>query len=88
MAHHGDSGGSPIVEDQMAECIVIPFPIRQRDNRVYETWLAWAECEVVILGHDMLTTQRHYDWRSAFARGLRPEEAAAEAAERVEMVTC
>jgi hypothetical protein len=80
--------GTPIAEDHMAECVVIPFPIRHRDNRVYETWLAWAECEVVILGHDMLTTQRHYDWRAAFARGLRPEEAAAEAAERVEMVTC
>jgi hypothetical protein len=72
----------------MAECIVIPFPGRARDMRAFETWLAWAECEIVTLGHDMLTTRRHYDWRAAFARGLRPEEAAAEAAERVEEVCC
>lgn len=70
----------------MAECIVIPFPVRE--NRLYETWIAWAECEVVVLGHDMATTRRHYDWRAAFARGLRPEEAAAEAVERVELMMC
>lgn len=73
----------------MAECTIIPFPSREVDaHRAFDTWLAWAECEIVILGHEMAATCRHYDWRAAFARGLRPEQAAAEAAERLEAVTC
>lgn len=42
------------------------------------SWLAWAECEYAILGGEM--EKSDYDWPAAFHRGLKPEEAAAEAA--------
>lgn len=57
----------------MPEDTVVPFP-----GRDFALWLAWAECELSILGFDIHA--RAFDWRGAFERGLRPEEAAAEAA--------
>jgi hypothetical protein len=56
---------------------VITFP-RTNPRRDFDYWLSWVECELSILGHDIAA--RSYDWRSAFARGLKPEEAAEEAA--------
>lgn len=44
----------------------------------FSSWTAWAECEFAILGGEMAGSG--YDWQAAFRRGLRPEEAAAEAA--------
>jgi hypothetical protein len=56
---------------------VIPFP-RTNPRHDFDYWLSWVECELSILGHDIAA--RSYDWRSLFARGLKPEEAAEEAA--------
>lgn len=59
----------------MTDAIVIAFPKRQQD---FEAWCGWAECELSILGFEMADTG--YDWRAAFEHGLKPEDAAAEAA--------
>lgn len=61
----------------MTERNVISFP-----GRDYDEWLAWVECELAILGHDIAA--RPHDWKQAFDRGLKPEEAAEEAAEAFE----
>lgn len=60
----------------MTEATIIDFPSGKQS---FEEWHGWAECELSILGHDI----RHadYDWRAAYERGLKPEDAAAEAAE-------
>lgn len=58
---------------------VIAFPARDRD---YESWISWVECELAILGFDI--AEQEFDWRALFDKGLKPEEAAAEAAETFE----
>lgn len=70
----------------MSDANVIDFPQRataplpRHDD--YRDWLAWAECELSILGYELSACD--YDWRSAHAKGLRPEAAAAEAAQRLD----
>lgn len=81
----------------MSDAKVIAFPKRSAPKRSapkpssgshpalspradgYRDWLSWAECELAILGYDF--TACDYDWHAAHARGLRPEAAAAEAAQ-------
>ena len=60
----------------MTEATIIDFPSGRQS---FEDWYGWAECELSILGHDIQHVG--YDWHAAYERGLRPEEAAAEAAE-------
>jgi len=71
----------------MSDANVIDFPQRAAavtPHSSYRDWLAWAECELSILGHDFSAAV--YDWRAAHAKGLRPEAAAADAARRLEAV--
>jgi hypothetical protein len=56
---------------------VIAFP-----GRDYESWISWVECELAILGFDIAAHE--FDWAAAFRRGMRAEDAAAEAAELFE----
>lgn len=66
----------------MSEASVIAFPPRgaaASKPDAYRDWLAWAECELAILGYDLSACD--YDWQRAHAKGLRPEAAAAQAAE-------
>ena len=71
----------------MSDAKVIAFPNRSaplpRPDR-YRDWLSWVECELAILGYDLSTCD--YDWPAALAKGLRPEAAAAEAAQVHETV--
>ncbi len=53
---------------------VISFP-----GRDFETWISWVECELAILGYDFAAHK--FDWAAAYGRGLKAEDAAAEAAE-------
>lgn len=53
---------------------VVSFP-----GRDFESWMSWAECELAILGYDV--TAHEFDWTAAFHRGLKAEDAAAEAAD-------
>jgi hypothetical protein len=69
----------------MNDVNVIAFP--QQEASVskadgFRDWLSWAECELAILGYDFSACV--YDWRAAHAKGLRPEAAAAQAAEGAE----
>jgi hypothetical protein len=57
----------------MANETVIAFP-----GRDFQSWLSWVECELSILGFDL--SKHSYDWKQSFDHGLRPEQAAAEAA--------
>lgn len=69
----------------MSDANVIDFPRRgaaASPRGGYAEWLAWAECELSILGYEFSACD--YDWRAAHTRGLRPEAAAAEAARRLE----
>lgn len=72
----------------MTDATVIEFPGqtsspgRARPAETYRDWLSWAECELSILGHDMAASG--FDWEAAYRDGLRPEAAAAKAAERIE----
>lgn len=67
----------------MSDVTVVVFPGGQNTSqRDYDSWMAWVECELSILGHDV--TAQRYDWRSAFKRGLKPESAAQEAARKAE----
>ena len=43
----------------------------------FDGWLSWAHCELSILGYE--PDEVDFDWRAAFARGLEPHVAAAEA---------
>jgi hypothetical protein len=64
----------------MSDANVIAFPVAAAPSTKagdFQTWLSWAECELAILGYDLSATD--FDWRSAHAKGLRPELAAAEA---------
>ncbi len=54
-------------------------------RRNFQDWYGWAECEISILGHE--AGEHDYDWQSAFERGLRPEQAAAEAVQSLETHT-
>ena len=60
----------------MRDDTVVAFP-----GRDYQTWLRWVECELSILGHDIAKLPD--DWRAAFDRGLRPEQAAEQAVGQV-----
>ncbi|MGF1631646.1 MAG: hypothetical protein ACFCUT_19395 [Kiloniellaceae bacterium] len=69
----------------MNDVNVIAFPqpetsLSKADD--FRDWLGWAECELVILGYDFSACD--FDWRTAHAKGLRPEEAAAQAAQVIE----
>lgn len=64
----------------MASDNVVDFP-----GRDFQTWLSWAECELSILGNDFFRS--NYNWQTAFGRGLRPEQAAQEAARDLETVS-
>lgn len=61
----------------MSTNTVIAFP-----GRNYDSWMSWVECELAILGYDIAAHE--FDWDAAFRRGLKAEEAAAEAAEYFE----
>jgi len=64
---------------------VIAFPkprTSQAPHDNFRDWMSWAECELAILGYDLL--ESGYDWRDAHARGMRPETAAAQAADVIE----
>lgn len=65
----------------MTNQTVVSFPLHGFSGGHYEYWCAWAECELSILGFDLRDVT--FDWRSAFDRGLKPEQAAAEAADAV-----
>ena len=75
----------PFVETErpvMSDATVIAFPPRggaASTSDSYRDWLSWAECELSILGYDLSAC--NYDWQAAHAKGLRPEEAAAQAAD-------
>jgi len=60
----------------MPDDTVIAFP---KQRQTYEDWRAWAECELAILGFEIKDSD--YDWEAAFERGMKPEDAAAEAAD-------
>ena len=63
----------------MTDVTVAVFPGGENaSQRDFESWIAWAECELAILGHDIGALR--YDWQDAFRRGLKPETAADEAA--------
>jgi hypothetical protein len=69
----------------MSDANVIAFPPRAAPSSKpdsYRDWLSWVECELAILGYDLSACD--YDWRAAHAKGVRPEAAAAEAAQRHE----
>lgn len=69
----------------MSDANVIDFPrpsLQPPRHDDYRDWLSWAECELSILGYELSACD--YDWRAAHAKGLRPEAAAAEAAQRHE----
>ncbi|MDH5557231.1 MAG: hypothetical protein OEZ03_07765 [Alphaproteobacteria bacterium] len=53
---------------------VVAFP-----GRDFESWMSWVECELAILGFDVAAHE--FDWLGAFRRGLKAEDAAAEAAD-------
>jgi hypothetical protein len=59
----------------MTEATIIDFP---KGKRSFEEWYGWAECELAILGLEI--QHINYDWHAAYTRGLKPEDAAAEAA--------
>ena len=64
---------------------MIAFPARDASADkadAFRDWLSWAECELAILGYDLSACD--YDWRAAHAKGLRPEVAAAQAAQIIE----
>jgi hypothetical protein len=66
----------------MSDATVIAFPPRAGAASTpdsYRDWLSWAECELSILGYDLSAC--NYDWQAAHAKGLRPEVAAAQAAD-------
>ena len=70
----------------MSDPNVIAFPPRGGAASTpdsYRDWLSWAECELAILGFDLSACD--YDWKSAHEKGLRPEVAAAQAAEGQEV---
>lgn len=60
----------------MSNDTVIAFP-----GRDFDTWFSWVECELSILG--LALSDAKFDWRAAFDRGLKPERAAADAADCV-----
>ena len=69
----------------MTDANVIAFPVRDQSSGkadAFRDWLSWAECELAILGYDLSACD--YDWRAAHAKGLRPEVAAAQAAQIIE----
>lgn len=69
----------------MSNANVIDFPQRAAavtPNSSYRDWLAWVECELSILGHELASAG--YDWRAAHAKGMPPEAAAADAARRLD----
>jgi hypothetical protein len=69
----------------MSDANVIAFPPRAAPSSKpgsYRDWLSWVECELAILGYDLSACD--YDWRAAHSKGMRPEAAAAEAAQRYE----
>ena len=67
----------------MTDVTVAVFPGGENTSqRDYDSWIAWAECELSILGHEIAALT--YDWRDAFKRGLKPEIAAEEAARLAE----
>ena len=69
----------------MTDANVIAFPVRDAaagKADAFRDWLSWAECELAILGYDLSACD--YDWRAAHAKGLRPEVAAAQAAQIIE----
>ena len=61
----------------MRDDTVVAFP-----GRDYQMWLSWVECELSILGHDIAKLPNN--WRAASDRGLRPEQAAEQAADQIE----
>ncbi len=61
----------------MSQQTVVAFP-----DRDYRSWLNWVQCELSILGFDI--SKHSFDWQAVFNRGLRPEAAAAEAAQLFE----
>lgn len=76
----------------MSHQTVIAFPRRQPQQSSamdFDLWRQWAEVEISVLGYDLdgnssfdrPVSGRTYEWRDAFARGLAPHEAAAEATE-------
>jgi hypothetical protein len=66
----------------VSEQTVVSFPLHGFAGGHYEYWLGWAECELSILGFDLKEVA--FDWRAAFDCGLKPEQAAAEAAKRAQ----
>ena len=68
----------------MSDANVIAFPPRAASSKPdsYRDWLSWVECELAILGYDLSACD--YDWRAAHTKGLRPDAAAAAAAQRHE----
>ncbi|HIP78006.1 MAG TPA: hypothetical protein EYH07_06050 [Kiloniellaceae bacterium] len=72
----------------MTDATVIEFPGHpssrgtSRPAETYRDWLSWAECELSILGHYIAASG--FDWEAAYRDGLRPEAAAAQAAEQIE----
>jgi hypothetical protein len=69
----------------MSDANVIAFPPPAAPSSKpdsYRDWLSWVECELAILGYDLSACD--YDWRAAHSKGLRPEAAAAAAAQRHE----
>ncbi len=66
----------------MIDANVLAFPggpAQSGGADAYRDWLSWAECELSILGFDL--PESPYDWHAAYKKGLRPEQAAKEAAE-------
>lgn len=61
---------------------IVSFPKNRVSGDEYEYWLSWTECELSILGYDLHAVS--YDWKAAFDRGLKPEEAAQDAASRIQ----
>ncbi len=66
----------------MSDQTVVTFPVHGFSGGHFEYWLSWAECELSILGFDI--RQVDFEWRAAFERGLKPEQAAAAAAALVQ----
>ena len=66
----------------MSDANVLAFPghpVQSSGADAYRDWLSWAECELSILGFELSASR--YDWHAAYKKGLRPEEAAEEAAD-------
>ncbi|WP_282607124.1 hypothetical protein [Pelagibius sp. Alg239-R121] len=61
---------------------IISFPTPGIPGDEYDYWLSWVECELAILGYDL--PELSYDWKSAYERKMKPEEAATAAVAAVD----